>query len=87
MLPRRSLGPTAIAAALLVALSALPGGALGPSGAISFIAGALASAHINKRHAPRGSYVYLWLLAGILAEAVGAPRELNVVLGYGIYVA
>jgi hypothetical protein len=68
MLPRQSIGPSAIAAVLLVALSSLPGEALSPSGALSFIAGAIASAHMSTRHAPRGSYVHLWLLAGILAE-------------------
>ena len=68
MLPRHSFGPAVIAATLLVLLCTLPGSALGVGDAISFMCGALFSAHVNKGHAPRATYVYLWLVGGILAE-------------------
>ena len=67
MLPRNSGGPAVIAGVLLIALWTLPDDGLGLPEAVSFIAGALFSAHVNRGPAPRSSYVYLWLLAGILA--------------------
>ena len=65
MLPRNSVGPALIAGALLIVLWWSVG--LGATEAVTFIGGALFSAHLNSGPAPRSSYIYLWLLAGIIA--------------------